>query len=356
MTVSRRVQRYSTEQQPWWANDMLMFLLAMASFLIIIFDFEQAAVQERGGAPWVGTSLWWGLAVIDLILAILFGMDLLEDRSRAIDKSWWWRAHGWEFLGLVPMIVAIILPYAGLVRFLRIIRAFSGVFRLVGASSRAQKVSLQRQVANLAFIVIVLIVSGAFTVYVFESARYMEMGCDAAGVVPSDCSGTISQLPEAIWWALVTTTTVGYGDFRPITAAGRVVAGFLMMIGIGLVGTLAATMSQLFYEVRIGNLEDHEHGGSLLLERLDRIEALHASGSIDDETHQDLLDLFRKRIHSEMHMLELQIKETQGLPMPIMTAMRIQAEERFNRFDEDLAHLTSYERSSIMTRADSSEE
>ena len=58
--------------------------------------------------------------------------------------------------------------------------------------------SLQRQVANLAFIVIVLIVSGTFTVYVFESARYMEMGCDAAGVVPSDCSGTISQLPEAM--------------------------------------------------------------------------------------------------------------------------------------------------------------
>ena len=49
--------------------------------------------------------------------------------------------------------------------------------------------SLQRQVANLAFIVIVLIVSGAFTVYVFESARYMEMGCDAAGVVPSIAVG-----------------------------------------------------------------------------------------------------------------------------------------------------------------------
>ena len=56
----------------------------MASFLIIIFDFEQA-LQERRTLGWLSLV---GLAVIDLILATL-GMDLLEDRSRAIDKSWW---------------------------------------------------------------------------------------------------------------------------------------------------------------------------------------------------------------------------------------------------------------------------
>lgn len=51
---------------------------------------------------------------------------------------------------------------------------------------------------------------------------------------------------SAIWWAIVTLTTVGYGDIAPATTAGRITAGILMLAGIGLISTLAAAIAAYF--------------------------------------------------------------------------------------------------------------
>jgi voltage-gated potassium channel len=48
---------------------------------------------------------------------------------------------------------------------------------------------------------------------------------------------------DAIWWAIVTITTVGYGDKYPITAVGRITAVFVMVAGVGIIGTLAGILS-----------------------------------------------------------------------------------------------------------------
>jgi voltage-gated potassium channel len=53
---------------------------------------------------------------------------------------------------------------------------------------------------------------------------------------------------DALWWALVTLTTVGYGDITPLTTAGRIGAGVLMLVGIAFLGTLAATLASLFID------------------------------------------------------------------------------------------------------------
>ena len=53
---------------------------------------------------------------------------------------------------------------------------------------------------------------------------------------------------DALWWAIVTVTTVGYGDKIPATGAGRVVATGLMLTGIGLVGALTATIASFFVQ------------------------------------------------------------------------------------------------------------
>ena len=59
-------------------------------------------------------------------------------------------------------------------------------------------------------------------------------------------TGNIHDYPQALWWAIVTVTTVGYGDKYPVTGGGRVVATVLMLVGIGLIGVLTATVASVF--------------------------------------------------------------------------------------------------------------
>ena len=69
---------------------------------------------------------------------------------------------------------------------------------------------------------------------------------------------------EGIWWALVTITTVGYGDITPITPLGKTIAGALMFLGLGLIASVTAIVSAKF----IQSFVDH-HTNDDLLEKLD---------------------------------------------------------------------------------------
>ena len=53
-------------------------------------------------------------------------------------------------------------------------------------------------------------------------------------------------LGDAIWWSIVTVTTVGYGDISPVTPMGRIVASILMIMGIGFISSLTSTLSTYF--------------------------------------------------------------------------------------------------------------
>lgn len=80
---------------------------------------------------------------------------------------------------------------------------------------------------------------------------------------------------DALWWAVTTISTVGYGDRFPVTAGGRGVAVVLMVTGIAMFGVLTATISSHFTEQR-----EHDARARIndLAERLDRIEALMREG------------------------------------------------------------------------------
>ncbi|MCD4653931.1 potassium channel family protein [bacterium] len=58
----------------------------------------------------------------------------------------------------------------------------------------------------------------------------------------------IKTASDALWWSFVTITTVGYGDFYPITFVGRIIAGILMTAGIGLFGTFTAYVASFFLQ------------------------------------------------------------------------------------------------------------
>jgi len=82
----------------------------------------------------------------------------------------------------------------------------------------------------------------------------------------------IQSIPDGLWWAVTTVTTVGYGDRFPITAIGRGIGTVVMILGIGLFGLLAATLASFFVEKDIEKELDPQM--AQLDERLARIEAL----------------------------------------------------------------------------------
>lgn len=92
----------------------------------------------------------------------------------------------------------------------------------------------------------------------------------------------IHNYPDALWWAIVTVTTVGYGDRYPVTTGGRVVAVVLMLIGIGLIGVLTATVASVFVKEHTDSVKDdagqrHDE----ISARLDRLAAV-----VDDLDHR----------------------------------------------------------------------
>ncbi len=81
----------------------------------------------------------------------------------------------------------------------------------------------------LGILVLLIIIFGGIGVYL---AEYKHQGTN------------ITNLGDAFWWSVVTITTVGYGDYYPVTAIGRLIAIFMMFSGIGVVVLLVGMISQ----------------------------------------------------------------------------------------------------------------
>lgn len=107
---------------------------------------------------------------------------------------------------------------------------------------------------------------------VIGTASLLSVGVAAALVYLAERGGdgSIQTLPDALWWASATITTVGYGDVYPKTPAGRGIAVLLMLIGISLFGLLTARVAAFFVET---DREPEADQFAEVMRRLDRIEA-----------------------------------------------------------------------------------
>ena len=92
-------------------------------------------------------------------------------------------------------------------------------------------------------------------------------------VFERDSGGSIKDFGDAIWWAMATVTTVGYGDVLPITPEGRGIAVFLMVIGIVFYSILTANVAAYFVGSKEEKTEvDTQAKLDLILKRLDDLE------------------------------------------------------------------------------------
>lgn len=79
----------------------------------------------------------------------------------------------------------------------------------------------------------------------------------------------IHNYPSALWWAIVTVTTLGYGDRFPVSGGGRGVAVVLMLLGVGLIGVLTATVASVFVKQHTdANKEEIQKGHANLFAQL----------------------------------------------------------------------------------------
>ena len=168
------------------------------------------------------------LNYIDISICIFFFTEFIIRFSKAENKL---KFMVWGWIDLVSSIPMVGILRVGrifrLIRLLRIIRAFRSTKKLV-----------HHLFINKA--------QGAF-VSVFSIAVLLLIFCSIAILqVETDPNSNIKTAEDAIWWAYVTITTVGYGDKFPVTTEGRVIAAILMTAGVGLFGTFTAYVSSWF--------------------------------------------------------------------------------------------------------------
>jgi voltage-gated potassium channel len=95
----------------------------------------------------------------------------------------------------------------------------------------------------------------------------------------------ITSFGDALWWAISTVTTVGYGDLTPVTFGGRLIAVALMIAGISLLGVVTATLASWIVE-RVAEEDDANRAATArqIEELRDEIRALHRSRERDSTT------------------------------------------------------------------------
>lgn len=91
-----------------------------------------------------------------------------------------------------------------------------------------------------------------------------------AGIIISVFDPAIHDPWEGLWWAWVTVTTVGYGDVVPSSVLGKVLAGFLILMGVGLFSMLTAAFSAFLVSKNATEMEGKEDDALQLLKKIDR--------------------------------------------------------------------------------------
>ncbi|MDG2460349.1 MAG: ion transporter [Luminiphilus sp.] len=244
MTIRRTLEViiFGTDTPAGRAFDIALLVLILASVLTVMID----SVPHINTA--YGSSLWQ----LEIVFTALFTIEYLTrlwctERRRAYFFSFWGMV---DLLAILPTYIAFFSPQAGplvVVRLLRMVRVFR-ILRLMTLFKELNEiVGVLRNTARsiLVFLIIVMIV-----VIVFACVIY---------VIEGPANG-FDSIPLSIYWAVVTITTVGYGDLVPQTAAGRFVAGFGMLVGYSIIAVPTAIITRELWE----RINERESPGATL--------------------------------------------------------------------------------------------
>ena len=198
-----------------------LFMLALCVFSLGILA---ALTFVRLEADTV-TILHWA----DLVVCGFFFIDFVHSLVTAPSRTRYFLTWGWiDLISSVPLIAALRIGRAA-----RIIRVLQ-LLRAIRASRMLAEFLVERRAQSGALAAMLSIIIAVF----FGSIAMLHFERRSPGLI--DTPG------DAVWWAVTTITTVGYGDMVPVTTGGKVVAGFLMIGGVALYGVVAGLVASWF--------------------------------------------------------------------------------------------------------------
>ena len=210
MTEVRRAPGRLT-QAHWRALTDIPLSIAAAVFLAA-YAWQVIGDLRAPDDIITSTIIWivWAVFVVDFVVNLV----LAKRRVR------WFFTHFHEFL-------MVVLPALRPLRLLRLVTLLAVLQRGAGHALRGR--------------VVVYAVGASITLVFVAALAELDVERDAIG-------SHIHNFGDAIWWACVTITSVGYGDISPVTFVGRLIAVGVMIAGIALLGTVTATLASFFLD------------------------------------------------------------------------------------------------------------
>ena len=213
---------------------LFILLISVLAIVVLAADMFVDADSDTGRI----------LHYADTLLCVLFFGDFLMCFAHAKNKPAYMVTWGWlDLVSSIPAVAA--LRWGRAARLARVLRVLRGVrsarilMRFI-LERRAQSVGLA---AALASIVVIAI----------SSIAILNLEHTAGP------AANIHTAEDALWWSIVTITTVGYGDRYPVTMEGRCVAIGLMIVGVGLIGTWAGIAASWFMAAADERQHDNIH-------------------------------------------------------------------------------------------------
>lgn len=216
---NRELPPEATKQQRWEARFEGPLLIVSIVFLAF---FAWYTLAEPGG--WAETISGYAFTLI----WVVFGVDYVV-RLVLSEQRWHW------FLRHIPELILVLVPWFRPLQILRVVPTLL-LLQRVSSSNKSITVATYTIVGT-----IMMVLVAALSIYDVEHTAPVT---------------AINSFGDALWWSIVTVTTVGYGDIAPVTAYGRVIGIGLMTGGIAIAGVLTATVAAALVEQVDGNKEE----------------------------------------------------------------------------------------------------
>ncbi|HSA81680.1 MAG TPA: ion transporter [Geminicoccaceae bacterium] len=194
-----------------------------------------------------------------------------------------------DLIAILPFYLSFLVPVD--LRFMRIFRLVL-IFKLT--RYHASMSLLGRVVRNEA---------GPIAAALFVLAMLLVVAASFAYLAEREAQPLVfASIPDAMWWAIVTMTTVGYGDMVPVTPLGRVIGGVIGVIGLGMValpaGLLASGFSEQLHQRRRafeGEVDRVLRNGVISAEEGDRLKEVRDRLGLTDHQAAEIMHLIAQR-------------------------------------------------------------